>query len=436
MRMPQTKELRPKASIRERVRLLVLGSERPLKLVQDQEPQAWWFGFILLISRILGFAREALIAALFPRGISDVFFAAFRFPNLLRRVVHEGACVESFPRFQASADSEKKKIVQEGIGLFFWFSVGFVILRIFSAKQLDLVQVSLVLALGLYVLCLGVFGYGSLWSNVHHHWKRAQWGILAFSICISVATLVFAPLQLVGLGMGVGIAGAVQCFAVLERPLLAGLHKRLMSCLTSKTSQELIGGILVVGFVPLIGLIISFRISDEHGAISYYYWAERLLEFPLGLIASSQAQSFKLKAHQSSLKSVNRALGWTFLLSLFAGFGLWQYSEQIARILFVRGEFTSHDAEQLAQVLRFCAPLVLTLSISRLAGSICASIHGSRFIVRTYLVAISAVIIGQLWIYDLQTELIYFNGLALGLSIFLIVSTLWTLLKIPGSTNP
>ena len=116
-------------------------------------------------------------------------------------------------------------------------------------------------------------------------------------------------------------------------------------------------------------------------------------------------------------------MGWTFILSFFAALGLWFFAEQIAQILFVRGEFTSEDANQLAQVMRFCAPLILTLSISRLAGSICANLRGARFIARTYLIAIFIVVMGQLWISDLKTELLCFNVLALGLSTFLAFCT-------------
>ena len=342
-----------------------------------------------LVSRIFGFIRDMLSASILGANIySDIFFVAFKFPNLFRRIFAEGAFTQSFiPSFIKT--SRKALFTYTIFSRFLLFLIIFsLIVTIFSeffakiiAFGFDDETVALAapfVAINFYYLplifCVTLFG--SLLQYKHH------FAVSAFSTALLNIGMIGALLLFQGydrktivyaLSYGVLIGGVLQVVAHLLalkkehffKFLALGFkyrHKRDAALKESNKSfnrsfwHSVIGNSTpqIVSFVDTT--LASFLVS---GSISYLYYGNRIFQLPLALFAIALTTgifpriSRLLKANKEEEASLLLSQGFwvlAFLLttSTLGGFIL---SDEIVKLLFQHGSFSSQDTANTGFVL-------------------------------------------------------------------------------------
>ncbi|MBL4907651.1 MAG: murein biosynthesis integral membrane protein MurJ, partial [Sneathiella sp.] len=270
-------------------------------------------GGFTMISRILGFIRDILIATVLGAGpISDAFFVAFRIPNMFRRLVAEGAFTAAFiPLFSRQIEENGKEAALQFAshalgfltGFLFVFSLLFMIfmpvLMQFLAPGFDIEGQRYALAVEYaritfpYLTAMAVVALlGGVLNAFYKFAAMSAAPILLNLILISsLLFLLSQPGYDAGLVLAWGVAAAGLAQAVylviackreklmvpIQRPRVTPLIKRLFKLML----PGLIGaGVLQINI--LVGTIIASLLAT--GSISYLYYADRVYQLPLGVI--------------------------------------------------------------------------------------------------------------------------------------------------------
>lgn len=353
------------------------------------------FGSFTLVSRILGMVRDIVIARLFGTSFAmSAYTIAFTFPNLFRRIFGEGTLVGAFvPVFTEEMEKQGKepalKMASRMVPL-----LAFILLAIAGGIILVLglirsflpvsEQADLVFSLAqwlmpyMVLICLAALFMGILNSLSH-------FAIPALSPCVLNLSLIFAacclcpfipgPLErkIYGLAAGVLAGGLLQFFLhlpVLKRKKVPSFDFR--SSLAESWRDPAIRKIFSLMVPGIIGLsmnqinvivdrFLSYVISDSAAAVLFY--ADRLVEFPLGIfgIAFATAVLPALSRHAAKknydqLKaSLIYALRQVLFITVPATIGLLVLGRPIVRLLFERGAFDSASTLATSQALAFYA---------------------------------------------------------------------------------
>lgn len=348
-------------------------------------------GGYTMMSRVLGFVRELLIAALLGTGpVADAFYAAFRFPNLFRRLFAEGAFNSAFvPLFAKELEGGGKAQAQAFASqvlsflvvtlltltalaeIFMPFLVEWIIAPGFveDPEKFDL-TVLLTRVMFPYLLCMSLVAMLSGILNSFGRFAAAAFAPVILNLVL-ISTLAGAWLfGLMGqtqvgtlMSWGVCVSGALQlvllCVAVertdfslsFARPRLTPNVKRL---LILAVPAAMAGGITQINL--LIGQIIA---SQKAGAIATLQYADRIYQLPLGVVgiaigvALLPDVSRRLRAAdmEGVHNSQNRALEFSMLLTVPAAVGLMALPIPVVQVLFERGQFTSADTAATASAL-------------------------------------------------------------------------------------
>jgi len=367
---------------------------------QDQKTEqlntkaAGIIGLAVMCSRLLGLAREQILAALFGGGAAmDAFTAAFRIPNLLRDLFAEGALstafVTTFTKTMArSGDEAAWRLANKvttltalGLGaisiagivfspqLVGLLAPGFDADKAALTSELTRIMFPFILLVSLAALVMGilnaksVFGVPAMASSFFN---------LGSIVCgVSLAFWIdphFGPRALVGLAIGTLCGGALQLLVQLP-PLRALGHRfrpdfhwrdagisaifRLMgpSVIAASTTQ----------FNVLVNSMFASTLGD--GAIFALSIAFRLMQLPLGLfgvalgtvtlpLLSRLVVANRIDAFRSELA---RAMRLGFLLTVPATAGLMMLAEPIISVLYQHGKFDAAATTEAAGALRFYA---------------------------------------------------------------------------------
>ncbi|MGF7008962.1 murein biosynthesis integral membrane protein MurJ [Aminobacter sp. BE322] len=343
-----------------------------------------------LMSRVLGFAREMLMAAALGTGpVADAFYAAFQFPNTFRRLFAEGAFNAAFvPLFakeiEANGVEGAKRFSEEVFGALFSallvltiamelampLIVRFVVAPGFAddAGKYDL-TVALATIMFPYLICmsLGAMMAGMLnslrryfaaavapvflniilvgvlanaWYNGHDGLKvgyALAWGVLAAGI-VQLA-IVWIAVRHAGVSIG------------LRRPRLTANVKRL---LWLALPAAITGGITQIN--TLIGTAIA---SGQDSAVSSLNLADRIYQLPLGVVGVAVAivllpelaRALKAGNMVEASNLQNRSVEFTLFLTLPAAAALLVISEPIIRVLYERGAFGTQSTEVVSSIL-------------------------------------------------------------------------------------
>ncbi|QFQ32504.1 murein biosynthesis integral membrane protein MurJ [Buchnera aphidicola (Aphis fabae)] len=335
--------------------------------------------FMTLISRILGFFRDLIIAHIFGVSIyTDAFFVAFKIPNLLRRLFFEGAFSQSFIPILIYYKSNKKiKYTKDFIaslsGLIIVLLSIIIILGItfsddlikFSApgftQSLQKFKISCTLLeiMFPYVLLVSL---SSLYSSILNSWN--YFSIPAFAPCILNITIIifsiffnsfFKPSILI-LAWSVIVGGVIQL--VYQLPYLSQINMLIFPKFNFKDIGLLkvlkkIGPSLIGSSANQISLIFNTIFSSllSSGSISWMYYADRLIEFPIGILGVSLSTilftSLSKSYSKNKLKEYKQLLNWgcriALILSLPASIVLFILAKPLIVILFQYGKFTDFD---------------------------------------------------------------------------------------------
>jgi len=333
------------------------------------------------ISRILGFVRDIVIARMFGAGLgADVFFVAFKIPNFLRRLFAEGAFSQAFipvlAEYRQRGDKDLKQLIANTSGTLASILFAITALGVIAAPLLimvfapgfidnphkiglagDLLKITFPYLFFISLTALA----GSILNSF------GKFAVPAFTPVFLNLSLISCALWLspqldepvTALAWGVFIGGLVQLLfqipflikiGQLPKPRWGWKDSGVQKILTLMIPAMF--GVSVAQINLLLDtLLASFLVT---GSISWLYYSDRLVEFPLGVfgIALSTVILPSLsKKHASASKAefshtIDWALRWVFIIATPAAIGLIWLAEPLLMTLFQYGEFTPEDAHK------------------------------------------------------------------------------------------
>lgn len=345
-----------------------------------------------LASRTLGFVRDALIAALLGAGaIADAFLVAFQFINVTRRSFAEGALNAALiPHYLRVREIEGKVAAAAFAG------------RVLGSVSLILIGIALVLTLMMplviAMLAPGFVGRETLQFaindarlmmpyfafvgpsivmmgvlNAEHRFMLTAFSPVLFNITMIAVLIVLLiwrhdPLFSATIIAGtVGIAGCLQMLILIQRrpwrdgiatpvrisfdPQIRGFLRKGIPGMVANAGPQF----LIVG-----GAIIA---SSSPAAVSWLYFANRLIELPLGMVGVAMGtvlvpeltRAIRSDDRDALMQAESRGAELATALVLPAALGLILLSQPIIRVLFERGAFTPADTVATAQALSILA---------------------------------------------------------------------------------
>lgn len=343
-----------------------------------------------MISRVLGFVRDVLIAALLGTGpIAESFVIAFRIPNLFRRLFGEGAFNAAFvPLFAKQLESEgedaARGFANEALaGLLF-------VLLVFSAlaellmpalaylqapgffddtEKFDLTVLMSRIAFPYLIFMSITAMLGGVLNSMHRFSAAAAAPILLNIIMIAAMTW----LTLAGWGntpatgqamvWAVSAAGLAQLIMLWVATRRAGMKLKLVRPRYTPGVKRLVQlGIpgVIAGGISQINLVISTAFASmQDGAAPWLYYADRVYQLPLGIVGvaigivllpelSRQLRAGDDKGVDSSQ---NRALEFALFLTIPAAIALIAIPRPVVQVLFERGAFNAADTSASASAL-------------------------------------------------------------------------------------
>ncbi len=345
------------------------------------------FSFYTLISRVLGYLRDILIAVFLGASfLADVFFVAFRIPNTFRRLFAEGtfnaAFIPSYTAERTKSKLEGKKFADEVLNLLILILLAIVfIVEIFTpflvyllapgfhndAEKFNLaVELTRITFPFLFFVSLSSFFSGILNSNNRFAAAAAAPIILNIILIISLFISYLLKLDFVkNLSYGVTFAGIIQLFFLFVftkkyyKPSLF-----LKTKINSKVKfflKKLLPSIFSSGVTQINILVGTIIASFEAGAVSYLYYADRIYQINLAIAGIAVgtvslpvlSKSLKLKRFDDVKDVQNKSIELSLLLSVPASLGLILASEEIINALFGYGSFTNSDVIMTAKALKY-----------------------------------------------------------------------------------
>ena len=344
-------------------------------------------GGYTLASRVLGFARDILIAGLLGAGpVADAFFVAFKLPNFFRRLFAEGAFAAAFiPLFtriltEDGADAARR--FSAGV-----LSVLIAILLVFcTAMQIAMPWAMYLFAPGFaddpekfdlavefariafpYLLFVSLVSQLGGVLNALDRFAAAAAAPILLNLSLILCLVGLAPmLETPGhaLAWGVFAAGVAQFLWMIEACRRAGVVFRLprprLSAPVKRLMAKILPGAVGAG-VQQINLVIGVVLASllPTGAVSYLYYADRVYQLPLGVIGIAVGTALlPLLSRQlregdeaGGRASFNRALEYSLLLTLPAAAALLTMPGPVVAVLFERGAFDAGSTAATASAL-------------------------------------------------------------------------------------
>jgi putative peptidoglycan lipid II flippase len=345
-------------------------------------------GMGTLLSRILGFLRDAVIAHFFGAGMAaDAFFVAFRIPNLWRRLVGEGALTISFipvyTDYLAHRSEEESRELTHvaftlaAVILFIFTLLGVVfsplLIRIIApgwvvdAPEKFQLTVSLNRMIFPYLFFMGLFALSMGILNSRRHFAAPAIAPVFLNIFMILSVFLFyASFQkpVMALALGVLTGGAIQFLFQIPFLVKTGISFRFnfnfrhpaMKRICLLMVPGLIGTAVYQLNVFVDTIFASFL---PGGSVSYLYFADRLLEFPLGIFAVAvgvgSLPSLSLLASGGRLEELKETISFAVRLVSFisipAMVGLIALKTPIIHVLFQRGLFDDSATVKTASAL-------------------------------------------------------------------------------------
>ena len=349
----------------------------------------------ILFSRILGFIRDLLTASILGANIySDIFFVAFKVPNLFRRIFAEGAFTQAF--IPAYAKSKHKIQFSSEIFLSFFAFIMLlsVLVTLFSKFVTSFIAIGFydktleltapLLAINFYYLpMIFIVTFMAALLQYKNHFATTAFSTALLNLSLIAALLISKDLDKYDitfyLSYGVLIGGMLQILvhiiALKNKNLLKVLSFNKIKFAQKKFYNSFAAATLGSSTAHLSAFIdtwlASFLIS---GSISYLYYANRIFQLPLALFAIATsvalfpmiAKAIKNKNENKALSLMKKAsmiLSVLLLISSFIGIF---FNEFIVELLFQRGEFTQVDTMNTALILLMYLIGLLPYGISKI----------------------------------------------------------------------
>ncbi len=427
-------------------------------------------GSLTMVSRILGFIRDTIIARAFGAGMAtDAFFVAFKLPNMLRRIFAEGAFAQAFVPIlaeykQTRSEEATRAFVQHVAGMLSFLLVIVTALGILAAPwviyisapgfaqdadkfalSVDLLRVTFP-----YILLISLSSLVGSILNTYHQFSIPAFTPTFLNISFIVFSLWLAPYfdpPVMALAWAVFVGGIFQL--AFQLPMLAKLGFLKLPRLSFKDAavtrvmKQMMPAMLGVS-VAQISLVINtiFASFLQSGSVSWMYYADRLMELPTGVLGVALGTillpTLSKHAAGNDPEAFSGLLDWgmrlCLLLAMPAAVGLAVLSFPLVATLFMYKEFSLNDALMTQQALiAYTFGLIGLIMIKVLAPGF----YARQNIKTPVKVAIFTLVITQLmnlaFVWKLQHAGL---ALAIGLGACVNAGLLYVLLRVKGLYQP
>jgi putative peptidoglycan lipid II flippase len=334
---------------------------------------------LTLVSRILAFIRDVLIARIFGAGMAtDAFFVAFKLPNLLRRLFAEGAFSQAFVpifgEYKNRRSHEETRLLADHVATLLAVILFAVTLAgIIAAPLLVYISapgfaadpdkfeltVQLLRITSPYIFFISLVALAAGILNTYNKFWVPAFAPVLLNICFIGGALWLAPYcdpPVMALGWAVFIAGVVQLAFQIPFLKKIGMLPRWRLSLKDagvwrimKQMGPAVFGVSVAQLSLIINTIFASFLAA--GSVSWLYYADRLMEFPSGLLGAALGTILlpslsKLHA-DSRPEEYSGLLDWglrlAFLLALPAALALGMIAVPLLATFFQHGAFTAQD---------------------------------------------------------------------------------------------
>ena len=386
------------------------------------------FSFFTLISRVLGYLRDILIAFFLGTSIfADAFFVAFRLPNTFRRLFAEGtfnaAFIPSYTSARLEHKKKGKKFADDVLSLLLLILVFIVtIAEIFTpylvyiiapgfienGDKFDLaVEFTRITFPFLLFVSLSSFFSGILNSNNKFAAAAAAPIILNIVLILSlISSYYFNQNYAKQLSYGVTFAGIVQLvFLIYVTLKFYNPTLNIKIKIRGKVKfflKKLLPSILSSGVTQINILIGTIIASFEAGAISYLYYADRIYQINLAIAGIAVgtvslpvlSKAFKNKNVNKLASIQNKSIQLSLLLSIPASIGLVLASNEIVNALFGYGSFSMEDVKLTGAALKYFGYGVPAFALIKILSNFYFARDNTRtpFYISIFIVAINIII--------------------------------------------
>ena len=341
----------------------------------------------ILCSRVLGFIRDLMTANALGASIwSDIFFVAFKLPNLFRRLFGEGAFSQAFMPNLVKVSQKglfcaeiliKLSLAMLGLSLIVMLFAPLVTKALafgFSPETIAL-AVPLVRINFWYLLAIFIVTLLSALLQYKNHFATTAFSTALLNISMITALLLALNLDQKSAAMylswGVVAGGMLQVLshiiALKKLNLLRLLNLGIVKFAKGKRAkakgfwQNFGHGIIGSSANQLSDFISTFIASFlATGAISYLYYANRIFQLPLALFAIALstaifpkiAKEIKSKNDTNAINLLKKSFSLLFFLLIFSTIGGFVLANEIIWLLFQRGEFNTNNTIESAKVLQ------------------------------------------------------------------------------------
>jgi putative peptidoglycan lipid II flippase len=363
------------------------------------------FSLMTFLSRVLGFVRDMVAAAIFGASPGyDAFILSFRIPNLMRRLFAEGAFSQAFvpvlSEYQANKSPEEVKTFVNHITgnlalilaivtvvgilvaplLVYLFAPGFDPDGPRHILAADMLRLTFP-----YIFFISLTALSGSLLNTHGKFAVPAFTPVFLNISMILASCVLAPHlpnPEMALAWGVLLAGIVQLAFQVPFLLKMGIMPRPQINWSDPAVRRVlilmppaIFGAAISQITLLVdSLFASFLVS---GSISWLYYADRLMEFPLGIIGvglatvilPSLARQHARGAKEEFSKTLDWGIRCTILIGIPAMVGLFVLAGPLVATLFKSGKFTDHDVLMTQQCLMAYALAVMGIMLAKIFSS-------------------------------------------------------------------
>ena len=400
--------------------------------------------FATVITRVLGYLRDMVIATAFGAGMeADAFFVAFRIPNMLRRFLGEGALTVTFiPVFvEECHQSEERAWTVANITLTLLIFILFAVTAfgiMFTPALISVIApgfddipskfdltVSLTRVCFPYIFFISLAALATGVLNSLQHFFSPALAPAMLNLTMIAAAFWISPHvnpPVLGLAIGVVFGGMMQWLFQVPSMTKRGFRFRLNFDYKNPAVRK-IGALLLPALFGLaihqITVFVNTLLASflQEGSVSYLYYSNRVLEFPLGVfcmpVATAVLPTMSAQAakgeHDQFLDTLSFALRLVMFITIPAMIGLIVLRVPITALLFEHGRFSAADTLATAQALMFYTLGLWAIAASRIIVPVFYSLKDTKTPVKCAAAALAFSTASSL----ILMKPMQYNGLAL-----------------------
>lgn len=363
-------------------------------------------GIMTMLSRVLGLARDVVVANYFgASGSADAFFVAFKIPNFLRRLFAEGAFAQAFVPVLSEYRTQKDLKAVQMLVNYVAGTLGSVLIAITVLAVVGAPMLTAVFAPGFYMgdegkfelaaemlritfpylLLISLTAFAGAVLNSYERFAIPAFTPVLLNISLICSAIFLSPLfdpPVLALAWGVMIAGVVQL--VFQLPFMAQIHllprpkwgwndpgvRRIMTLMLPA-----LFGVSVTQINLLLDTVLASFLQT--GSVSWLYYSDRLAELPLGVfgiaIATVILPSLSRKHAEQSSEHFSSTLNWAMqmvmLIGIPAAVALFILAEPMLVTLFHYGALGDRDVMMAAMSLRAYACGLLAFMLIKILAT-------------------------------------------------------------------